>query len=104
MEDDDDCAGNTSADEIYLHHDWTSDESVSTLLIEGIAAVTDTPPTDLDPPLYEIVNPEAVDTLWEPLRENRLRHGRGHLTLPIYDCTVTLYSDGTIKIELSEES
>lgn len=101
---DDDGTGDASSEAVRLSHDWTSDESVSARILQGVAAVTDTPPTDLDPPLYEVINPEALDDLWEPLSGDALRDGSGHLTLSLYGCTVRLYHDGTIEIDAPDDS
>lgn len=67
-------------------------------------AVTNTPKTDLNPPLHEIVDPDALDTLCQPLNGDILRDGSGQLTLPLHGCTVTLDWSGTIRIEPPEES
>lgn len=96
--------GDSSPGEVYLYHDWGRDDSVTATILEGVAAVTDRPLTDLDPPLFEVVNPDALDTLCQPLTDGELRDGNGRLTLPIYDCTVTLHWDGTVAIDPPDES
>ena len=96
--------GDTSTEEVVLYHDWEHDDSVSATIIEGVAAVTDTPKTDLDPPLYEIVDPDALDKLCQPLNNDVLRDGSGQLTLPLQGCTVTLDWSGRITIEPLDES
>lgn len=102
-DDETDAEGDTSTEAVVLHHDWERDDSVSTTIIEGVAAVTDTPKTDLNPPLYEIVDPDALNNLCQPLTEDVLRDGSGQLTLPLHGCTVTLNWSGTIKIEPPDE-
>ena len=38
--------------------------SVSRAVIDVVAAVEDTPPTELTPPLYDVVDPEALDNVF----------------------------------------
>ena len=101
---DDECRGKTPSEAVYLYHDWERDDSVSSKIIESVAAVTDKPEVDLDPPLYEIVDPDALDALCQPLNGDFLRDGSGQLTFLLHGCTVTLYWNGTIKIEPPDES
>ena len=39
-------------------------QSVSRAVIDAVAAVEDTPPTELTPPLYDVVDPEALDNVF----------------------------------------
>jgi hypothetical protein len=51
--------------------DWTDNESVSTAVIEAVARVSDEHATDLAP-LYESVDPDALDTLFsEPIDDSQ---------------------------------
>lgn len=99
-----DVDGDTSTEEVVLHHDWERDDSVSTTIIEGVAEVTDTPEADLDPTLYEVVDPDALDTLCRPLNDDVLRDGSGHVKFPLQGCIVTLDWSGRIKIEPPDET
>lgn len=100
---DNECGGDTP-NEVSLHHDWDRNDSVTMTILEGLAAVTDTPLTDLDPPLYDVVDPDALDTLFRTRSDDMLRDGSGQLTFPAYDCSVTLCWDGTITIDPPDES
>lgn len=66
-------------------------ESVSVAIVEAVAAVTETPSTDL-PPLYEWVNPDALEQLFDPAP----RQTSGVVAFEVADCTVTVTSDGTV--------
>ena len=103
-DDETDAEGDTPTDSVVLELDWERNDPVSTTIIEGVAAVTDTPKTDLDPPLYEIVNPDALDNLCQPLNDDVLRDGSGQLIFRLHGCTVTFYWSGRIKIEPPDES
>lgn len=81
-----------------LYSDWGSDEPVSTVIVTAVAALTNTPATDIAP-LYESINPDALNKLYEPTQEGALRKGGGCTTLTVNGCTVTVYWDGEIEIE-----
>lgn len=82
---------------LTLHHDWQSDESVSTAIVMGLAAVTNTPSTELNP-LYEFVNPDALDQLYQSIAPNSDEHRPGYVAFRAHECDVVAYSTGTIKI------
>jgi hypothetical protein len=44
-------------------HDWEGDQSLSMTVIDAVSDVSGTDPTDL-PPLYDSINPEALDNLF----------------------------------------
>lgn len=91
--------GENTSSEVILHHDWGDTAPVSTTIVEGVAAVTNTPPMEFDPTLYEVVNPDALDKLFQPLTGDVLRDGSGQLTFELEGCTVVLDWSGRIKIE-----
>lgn len=77
--------------------EWWHGKTLSTAVSMGVAAVTNTTPTDLDP-LYETVDSDALNHLFDSMATEPSRHGYGQLTFSYHDCTVTVYSDGTIEI------
>ena len=42
----------------------TDSQSVSEAVIDVVAAVENTPPTELTPPLYDVVDPESLDKVF----------------------------------------
>lgn len=42
----------------------TDNQNASQVVIDTIAALEDTPPTELTPPLYDIVDPDALDNMF----------------------------------------
>lgn len=46
-----------------VEHTVEEDESVNTAIVEAIAAVSDSPVTDV-PPLYEVIDPDALESLF----------------------------------------
>lgn len=43
----------------------TDSRSVSRAVIDAVAAAEGTPPTKLTPPLYDVVDPEALDNVFD---------------------------------------
>jgi len=39
---------------------------LSLAIVEHIAKLEDTEPEELTPPLYDVINPDALDTLFQP--------------------------------------
>ncbi|NHN58439.1 MULTISPECIES: HalOD1 output domain-containing protein [Halorussus] len=83
-------------DTYRLHHDWRGDESVSAAVVRGVAAVTNTAPTELDP-LFETLDPDALDQLY---RSTARGPGRGDcwVSFCYNDCAVTVAATGEIAI------
>lgn len=82
-----------------------SDLSLSQAVVEAIAEREGVDVTDVEPPeyepLYEVVNPEALDALFAPTASGRPRPpGSVSFTYAGYD--VTVYGDG--RVELSERT
>lgn len=74
-----------------------SDEPVSIAVVHAIAAHRDVDPTDL-PPLYEWVDPDALDALFQPTRAGGPRRGR--LEFAYDGQTVTVDSTGEVTITI----
>lgn len=83
-------------DTYHLDHDWRSDESVSAAVVRGVAAVTNTAPTELEP-LFATLDPDALDQLY---RSTVGDSGRGDclLSFSYNDCAVTVAATGEIAI------
>lgn len=77
------------------------EDVLSHAVIEAIAAregisVTEVEPPEF-PPLYEVVNPEALDSLFAPISPGDGR-GPGSVTFTYADYEVTVHSDGRVDI------
>lgn len=85
------------------YHDWESNDRVSTVIIEAVAAVTDTPPTNMGP-LYEVVDPDALNHLFPPLPNGSRCQAERKITFTLNECDITVYGDGLIEIQLPTEN
>lgn len=79
-----------------LHHDWRDDESVTTAVVTGISAITNTPPTDLDP-AFETIDPDALNQLFDSPTRGAGRDD-GWVAFELNECTVRAYANGDIEI------
>lgn len=79
-----------------IEHDGSTDLSV--LIVSAISSITDTDPMDIDPPLNEAIDPDALDRLFSDRPGGLPREG-GYLAFYLGDCRVTVYSDGELVID-----
>jgi hypothetical protein len=75
-------------------HNWESKESLSTTFIHAIESVVGVQSTDL-PPLYDVVDPDALDQLFESEDEKEQRTA-GRLTVHYAGFLATIHADGEI--------
>lgn len=75
------------------------DESVSEAVVRAVADAEGVSPTDVTPPLYESVSPEALDDLFGA------RPG-GHITFPYcgYEVSVRNVGDTTVLVRDRDET
>ena len=69
------------------------DDSVSLRVVDALAAETNTAPNELDP-LYNTVDPEALDRLFRPDSSDEVR-----VTFEHGDATVEIRGDGTVVVD-----
>lgn len=68
-------------------------DSLSGSVVEEVAEITGTDPADLDP-LYEVVDTEALDSLFHPDRSVG-----GRVSFEYCDCRVTVTEAGRVSVE-----
>lgn len=74
-------------------------QQVSTRVLEAVADYNGVDPLELRPPLYEIIDPEALEALFAPTAAGAERNGRIEFTYA--DCRITLAAgaEGTITVD-----
>lgn len=77
-----------------LTYEIDGDESPSIAVVRAVAALTDTSPLDLDP-LYDVVDPEHLDGLFEGTGDDTVRT---ESTFTFDGCEVTV-TDDVIHVE-----
>lgn len=86
-----------------LHRDWASNDRISTIIVNAVAAIIDTSPTDISP-LYTSVDPDALDKLFRSISTENRRGLESTLSFTLNDCEVTVYANGRIELQLSDKS
>lgn len=93
---------NPETETYQLYHDWGSSDRISIRIVSAVAAITDTPPTEMSP-LYTRVDPDALDRLFRPIPTEDRRGLASTLSFTLNGCEVTIYGDGRIEIQLPNE-
>ncbi|WP_227355772.1 HalOD1 output domain-containing protein [Haladaptatus salinisoli] len=70
---------------------------LSALVVEAVAVHDQRSPDDLEP-IYQSINPDALDSLFTPLTDGTSR-ADGHVSFAYCGYHVTITSDGTIDLE-----
>lgn len=78
-------------------YDW-SRVSPSTAVLELVASISDEDPVDLEP-LYDYVDPDALDALFDPDRGGPA----SSVTFEFDVDTVTVHGDGTVAVHRREQ-
>lgn len=72
-------------------------ESVSEAVVQAVSSAEDRPPRAL-PSLYSVVNPEALDALFQD-KDARDTDERNRVSFQFSDSTVTVRADRCIQVE-----
>ena len=91
----------STPDTYFFYHDMESGLSLSTTVAMGIAQMRDADPLDVHPELYEAVDPDALDALFQSAGSDG-SPGGGKLTLPIDGLSVEIFDDGKIIVTRRE--
>ena len=71
-------------------------------VVETVAALKDTEPTELQQPLYEVIDPDALDTLFTPKRDRTAQRG-GEIQFMYCGCSVLIAPNGDVNVAQKEE-
>lgn len=89
------------ADIYRLSDVHSSPGAISTVIVTAVAAIHDVPIASLET-LTDRVDPDALDRLFAPCRGGSPRID-GTLTFQFADCTITVESEGEVRIEPGED-
>lgn len=73
------------------------DGPLGTVIVKAVATVTGTPPTELDP-LYDTIDPQALQRMYDTIDEFPDYDGDRSLTFAFGGCTVTVSWTGTVTV------
>lgn len=88
-----------TTDTTHITFNWDDDGSVCEVIVNSIAAVTGQRPETLEP-LYETINPDALESLFRPVSPKAPRN-TGSVTFTYERCEITVHAVGTIEIDTS---
>lgn len=84
-----------------LTFDWSDGPSAT--VVAAVARELGTDPAELDAPLNDYVDPDALDALFAPTPAGVPR-SEGYVVFPVHGCEVTVRSSGEITVDrLAEE-
>lgn len=69
-------------------------DAISVEIVERIASLEGVDPTDLDVPLYDVIDPDALETLVEGARD-----GTFEVAFSYYEYDVVVDGDGTVAVD-----
>jgi len=83
------------------HRSSPFDAAPSTAIVSEIARLEGMEPTEIEPPLYEVLDPDALDALFTSTGAQPPREG-GYVLFTYRDYEVTVYGSGRIDIREDE--
>jgi len=83
------------ADEHRTRHDFEGERRLSTSVVQAVATALVTDPLSLDERLYDVLDPDALDRLFETDGE---AGGPRTLSFELAGCAVTVHDDGQIVV------
>lgn len=78
----------------------SGDGSLASTIAIAVAETKGVPPESL-PPLYDTVDPDALERLFAPCNDGTPR-ARGRTAFPMAGCEVTVRGDGTVSVRERE--
>ncbi|WP_458209060.1 HalOD1 output domain-containing protein [Haladaptatus sp. NG-SE-30] len=78
-------------------HDGSDNARLSLRVVNAIAEHEQTNPTEVRPILYDIIDPDALDTLFEDTNTGHPR-AQGHVSFEYGPHEVVVYSNGEVEV------
>lgn len=79
----------------------TGETNVSQSVVEAIAEAEGTDPRELTPPLYDVIDPDALDSVFTATPTEGRTEGK--VTFPYRGYEVTVYGGGSVSVEARNE-
>lgn len=86
-----------------VDYDPQSPEPVTTVVVRAVAALTDSRPTELEP-LYDAVDPDALNRLYRPESGRRGGPDDGRATFTYGGCRVQVFAAGAVEVDPDPDS
>lgn len=85
----------------HAYHDRTT-APVGATIVETVATITGKEPSDVDP-LHEVVDPDALDAIFEPTNDTGVTRTDGTVSFVFEGYDVTVRASGEIIVDVSGE-
>ncbi|PSQ49984.1 hypothetical protein BRD15_02500 [Halobacteriales archaeon SW_6_65_15] len=85
-----------------MHQGPSTEQQLSSKVIEALAAEEGVAPTELRDPLYDVIELEALDDLFSDRRDGSPRSD-GLVVFAYQSYEVTVYSDGRVDVRESDD-
>lgn len=89
------------SDATVLQYNWRSDRSLVPLIVDAVAANSGEQAVIEAPPLHDVIDPDALDSLFTPTRDGADRDG-GVVSFDWADHRITLNASGVATVESRE--
>jgi len=89
--------GAESADDPVAVYQRSNRETTTEAVVKAISRVLDVAETELEP-IYTVINPDALDSLFGPREDGTSLDGDGYVTFGYDDHRVRVVSDGTVVV------
>lgn len=83
---------------MFEHESPEANASPSLHVIEAVADADDVDPASLEPPLYDVVDTNALDRLFEPTASETTAR-RGQVSFRYRGYEITVHSSGRVDLE-----
>lgn len=80
----------------FVSHDWTGADSLTTTIVSTVAELSGVDATDVER-LYERIDPESLETLFEPTESTGGRN-TGQVSFQLDAYTITVHATGDIVV------
>ncbi|WP_227380251.1 HalOD1 output domain-containing protein [Haladaptatus halobius] len=81
----------------YAQYDIENVDELTTSITRSVSAVTGDPPQEFGP-LYDVIDPDALEDLFDKFRRNAPDHGGVYVTFKFASCEIAVSWDGEIQI------
>lgn len=77
-----------------------TERELSRIVVEAVAEDKGVPPLEVEPSLYTVCDPDALNKLFSPSPTGHPR-SEGFVVLYLDDRRVTVYADGTVSVDVA---
>ena len=83
-----------------VHKTQREDMALSTRVITAVADTKDCSVSELTPPLYNVIDPEALEMLFQSASKSAAADAT--VSFHYADCDVTVHGDGTVTVTVTD--